>query len=55
MITFTILLIIAAIIATFLLLVTGVIGSATLAVFGDFIVCGIIIWLIVKLIMKLRK
>lgn len=55
MITFTILLIIAAIIATFLLLVTGVIGGATLVVFGDLIVCVIIIGLIVKLIKKVKK
>lgn len=55
MITFTILLIIAAIIATFLLLVTGVIGGATLAVFGDFIICGLLIALIVKFFKKIRK
>lgn len=54
MILFTILLIIAAIIATFLLLVTGVIGAATLAVFGDIIVCVIIIALIVKFVKKIR-
>lgn len=55
MITFTILLIIAAIVATFLLLVTGVIGGATLAVFGDFIVCGLLIALIVKIFKRKKK
>lgn len=55
MITFTFLMIIAAIVATFLLLVTGVIGGATLAVFGDLIICVIIITLIVKIFKRKKK
>lgn len=55
MITFAILLIIAAILATFILLIAGVIGGATLVVFGDLIACVIIIWLIVKLFKKIKK
>ena len=41
--------IIAAVIA---IVVAGTIGGATLVVFGDVIVFGLILWLIVKFIFK---
>ena len=45
MITFTILLTVAIVIASIVLAC----GAGIFAVFGDLIVCGLIIWLLVKL------
>jgi hypothetical protein len=52
MILFTILLIALAVLAVLLLVFTGVIGGATLLVFGDIIVFALIVMLIVKLFRK---
>lgn len=52
MILFTILAIILAIVAFVILAIMGVIGSAALAIFGDLIVCVLIIALLVKIFRK---
>ena len=52
MITFTLLLLTLALVATIVLTIAGVIGGAALVVFGDAIVCVLIIVLIVKLFKK---
>jgi hypothetical protein len=54
MILFTILTLALALVAAFVLTILGVVGGATLAVFGDLIVCVMIIVLIVKLVRKLK-
>ncbi len=52
MILFTILMTVIALIAAVLLTFTGVIGGATLLVFGDVIVFVVIMALLVKLLKK---
>ena len=52
MIIFTILLTVMIIAAVIAIVVAGTIGGATLVVFGDVIVFGLILWLIVKFIFK---
>ena len=55
MILLTILLITLIAIAAVVLTITGVIGGAALALFGDLIVFVLIMWAIIKLIQTLRK
>lgn len=55
MILFTILLIALGILAAIVLAITGVIGGATLLVFGDVIIFVAIMVLIIKLIKKMKK
>lgn len=52
MILFTILLLVLAVVATIVLTIAGVIGGTALVVFGDAIVCVLIIALIVKAFRK---
>jgi hypothetical protein len=49
MITFSILLAALLLVATIVAIVVTIVGGSVIAVFGDFIVCGLIIWLLVKL------
>ena len=55
MILFTILLMALAVVATIVLTITGVVGGATLLVFGDVIVFVLIIMLIARLFKKKEK
>ena len=55
MILFTILVITLAVMAAIVLTITGVIGGATLLVFGDVIVFVAILALIIKIIKKMKK
>lgn len=55
MILLTILLIALISVAVTVLTITGVIGGALLAVFGDLIVFAIAMWAIVRLIKVIRK
>jgi hypothetical protein len=55
MILFTILLIVLAIAAITLLVSTGVIGALTAIVFGDLIVFGIIMWAIIRGLLKKKR
>ena len=55
MILFTIMLIALGLVAAVALTILGVVGSATLAVFGDLIVFGVIMFAIVKIIKALKK
>lgn len=52
MILFTILLVVLAMIAAVVLSITGLVGGSLLLVFGDVIVCALIIVLLVKLFGK---
>lgn len=55
MILFTTMLIIAliAVVCSIIAIISG--GVVTLALFGDVIVCGLLIWIIVKLLMRKKK
>lgn len=55
MITFTILVIALAALLLAAALVFGLVGSVTLVVFGDAIICAVIIALIIKHFIKKRK
>lgn len=55
MILFFILLIVLAVLAAVVLTILGVVGGAALAVFGDLIVFGLIIYAIVKLVKLFKK
>lgn len=55
MIIFTILLTILAVLAAVALTFIGIMGGAALAIFGDLIVFGFIVWLIIKFIKAIRK
>lgn len=52
MILFTILLTVVIIAAVIAIVVAGTIGGATLVVFGDVIIFGLILWFIINLIFK---
>lgn len=52
MVLLTILLIVLAVIAAIVLAITGLVGSATLLLFGDVIVFVFVIWLVIKLFKK---
>ena len=55
MILFTILAIMVVIAAIAAVVFAGVFGGATLLVFGDVIICVLILWAIVKLIFGKKK
>ena len=55
MITFTILVIALTALLLTLALVLGLVGSVSLVVFGDVIICAVIIALIIKHFIKKRK
>lgn len=55
MILFTLLAIAIVIAAIIAIVVAGVFGGATLVIFGDVIVFGLILWAIIKLCFRKRK
>lgn len=55
MILFTILVITMAVLAAVALVSAGIVGGATLMVFGDVIVCALIIGLIIKCLFKKKN
>lgn len=55
MLTFTMLVITLVILAIAAVLFIGIGGAALVLVFGDVILCGVIIWMIVKFFIKRRK
>ena len=55
MIIFTILLIVLTVLAMALLVSTGIIGALAAIVFGDLIVFGIIMWAIIRRLIKKKR
>lgn len=55
MILFCIMLFVLALVAAVVLTILGVVGGAAIAVFGDLIVFGLIMYAVVKLIKFFRK
>jgi hypothetical protein len=55
MILFTILALIIILLVIFSVAVLSVSGAAFIIIFGDFIACGVVIWLIVKLLRRKKR
>lgn len=55
MILFTLLTIAIVIAAIIAIVAAGIFGGATLVIFGDVIIFGLIMWAIIKLIFRKRK
>lgn len=55
MILFTILALIVTIAAAIAMVLAGIFGVAAIVVFGDIIVCALILWAIIKLIFRKKK
>ena len=55
MILFTILALIVIIVVIFAIAVLSLSGAAFIIVFGDFIACGVLIWLVIKLFRRKKR